>query len=97
MANLVTAVTTSVGVVATSPATLLAANPNRILVTICNTTGTIIYILLGSGTVSATFFTKRLTTSDDFWTVPEDFNGIITCIRNSGTTPQPVLVTEITA
>lgn len=88
--------TVSVGVTVTSPATLLAANPNRLGATIYNNTGTILYVLLGNGTVSATFFSKRMTTSDDYYQIPDGFTGVVTAIRNSGTTPQPVYVTEMT-
>lgn len=86
--------TTSVGVTVTSPATILSENPNRLGASIWNDTGTILYVLLGDGVVTSTFYTKKLTTSDQFWQLPDWFTGKVTAIRNSGTTPQPVYVTE---
>lgn len=96
MPALMKGTTTSVGVLGTAVATLLADNPNRFGGSIFNDTGTIVFVLLGDGVVSSTLYTKKLTSSDQYWELPSGWTGMVTAIRNSGSTPQPMYVTEFT-
>lgn len=62
---------------ATSPTTILAANAARYGATVFNDDANTLYLLLGSGTVSATVYTVQVL-SGDYFPVPYGFTGIIT-------------------
>lgn len=73
-----TGTTTSVDSTA-SPVTLLAANTSRQGATITNTDANTLYVLLGTGTVSATNFTVAIA-ANGYFEVPFKFTGAITGI-----------------
>jgi hypothetical protein len=82
-----TATTTSVTGSA-SAVTLLAANTNRTGASITNDSAAILYILLGTGTVSATNYTYAIdakSTVPGVVEIPADWHGIITGIWASAT------------
>jgi hypothetical protein len=68
--------------------TVLAANANRLGATISNDSTAILYLLLGTGTASATNYTVALDQKGSvaaYFEVPFDFTGIITGIWASAT------------
>jgi hypothetical protein len=77
-----TGTTTSVAGSA-SAVTILAANTNRLGATISNDSTAILYLLLGTGTASATNYTVALDQKGSvaaYFEVPFDYTGIITGI-----------------
>lgn len=65
----------------TSPVTVLASNAARKGASVSNTDANILYLLLGTGTVSATNFTVALgagNTNPTYYEAPFGFTGIIT-------------------
>ncbi len=88
-----TASVTSVSVSATTATSLLASNTARVFASIFNngTKGTM-YVLLGSGTASATNFSITLLPAS-YWEVPVDWTGVVSCFSTNAST---VLLTELT-
>ncbi len=84
------ALTTVVSVTATQPATLLQPKVNRAGAIIYNETGTLC-VLLGPGTVSASYYSFRMTATSK--ELIDNYTGIVTAIKLSGTTN--AMVTEI--
>lgn len=78
---------------ANSDTSLVAANPKRKRLTIANTDTAILYVLLGSGTSSATNFNVQIAASTGYWECPVAYTGPVRGIwatDNSGV----ALITE---
>lgn len=84
-----TATVTSFSVGPTTPVTIATSNPDRLGVIIHNETGTL-YVKEGIG-ASTTSYTYRLLAQDS-QKIDSDYTGIITAIKQTGTTT--VLVTQ---
>ena len=89
-----TATVTSVSDNASS-VTLLASNTNRLGATIENDSSAVLYVLLGSGTASATNYTVRMI-QYSYFEVPYDYTGAITGIWASDPNDGGARVTELT-
>ena len=88
-----TPTTTSVADTASST-TLLAANADRAGATIANDSTAVLYLLLGSGTASATNYTVRMV-QHAYYEVPFGYTGTITGIWASDPGDGAARVTEI--
>jgi hypothetical protein len=71
-----TATQTSVASTVTTNTTLLAANANRLGASIYNESTSVLFILLGAGTESATVYTLQMA-AGAYYEVPNAFTGII--------------------
>lgn len=67
----------------TSPVTLRSGVFGDGGLAIYNSTGQTMYVLCGSGTVSASLFTIALA-NGDYWEAPYRYSGAITCVLASG-------------
>lgn len=62
----------------TGAITILAANAARYGATVTNDDANVLYLLLGSGTVSATVYTVQVPPGGGYYEVPYGFTGILT-------------------
>lgn len=76
-----------------SPVTILVANTARMGATVFNDSASLLYLLLGAGTASATVFTVQMQPYA-YYEVPFNFNGILTGLWVSAT--GSARITEIT-
>lgn len=90
-----TATTTTVADTASST-TILASNANRRGASVSNDSSAVLYLLLGSGTASATNYTVRLA-QYGYYEVPYNFTGQLTGIWATDPGDGAARVTEITA
>lgn len=79
----------------TTSSTLLASNSNRLGATVVNDSSASLYLLLGTGTASATNYTIKLGT-DDYYEVPFNYTGRLTGAWASDPGDGAARVTEIT-
>ncbi len=79
-----TASVSSISVGPSTPVTLLTSNPNRIGAVIYNETGTL-YVKLGTN-CSANNYSHRLTANSFLSSELDNYTGIVTALKVSGTT-----------
>lgn len=78
-----------------SSTTILASNANRLGATIANDSSAVLYLLLGSGTASATNYTVRMT-QYSYYEVPYNYTGQINGIWATDPNDGAARVTELT-